>query len=62
MAVPKRKHSNSRSNKRRSHHALTPRQLCNCKQCNHPIPPHTVCPKCGTYMEVGRRFAATGDE
>ncbi|MEK6233428.1 MAG: 50S ribosomal protein L32, partial [Planctomycetales bacterium] len=33
MAVPKRKHSNSRSGKRRSHHAITPKQLYPCPKC-----------------------------
>ncbi|MBT6721631.1 MAG: 50S ribosomal protein L32 [Pirellulaceae bacterium] len=62
MAVPKRKHSNSRSNKRRSHDFLTSRQLSPCKACGHPIPSHTVCPQCGIYLEKDRRFSATGDE
>ncbi len=30
MAVPKRKHSNSRTGKRRSHHGLTAKQLQSC--------------------------------
>ncbi|QDS95642.1 50S ribosomal protein L32 [Roseimaritima multifibrata] len=50
MAVPKRKHSNSRTNKRRSHDRLTPRQLTYCPQCSTAVPTHVVCPKCGLYQ------------
>ncbi|MEO2011567.1 MAG: 50S ribosomal protein L32 [Pirellulaceae bacterium] len=50
MAVPKRKHSNSRTGKRRAHDALKPRQLGYCPKCNATIPTHTICPVCGSYM------------
>ena len=50
MAVPKRKHSNSRSGKRRSHDAKKPRQLTVCKNCSTSLPTHVVCPECGYYM------------
>ncbi len=50
MAVPKRKHSNSRSGKRRSHHRIKPRQLAYCPQCSASVPTHVVCPKCGYYQ------------
>ncbi|MFP6619620.1 MAG: 50S ribosomal protein L32 [Pirellulaceae bacterium] len=50
MAVPKRKHSNSRSGKRRSHDAIKPRQLTFCKKCSTALPTHVVCPECGWYM------------
>ena len=50
MAVPKRKHSNSRTGKRRAHDALKPRQLSICPQCSTSLPTHVVCPKCGYYM------------
>jgi large subunit ribosomal protein L32 len=50
MAVPKRKHSNSRTGKRRSHDALKTRQLGYCPKCNTTIPTHTICPVCGSYM------------
>ncbi|MEZ6091201.1 MAG: 50S ribosomal protein L32 [Pirellulaceae bacterium] len=49
MAVPKRKHSNSRTNKRRSHDHLSTKQLTSCPQCSTVIPTHTICPKCGNY-------------
>jgi large subunit ribosomal protein L32 len=50
MAVPKRKHSNSRTGKRRSHDRLKARQLTNCTNCGAVVPTHVVCPKCGFYM------------
>ncbi|NIO05104.1 MAG: 50S ribosomal protein L32 [Proteobacteria bacterium] len=49
MAVPKRKHSKSRRNKRRSHQRLVVASISNCPQCNEPKLPHRVCPHCGTY-------------
>jgi large subunit ribosomal protein L32 len=50
MAVPKRKQSNSRTGKRRSHDRIKPRQLTICTQCSTAVPTHVVCPKCGHYM------------
>lgn len=50
MAVPKRKHSNSRTGKRRSHDHVKPRQLHYCPQCSSAVPTHCVCPKCGYYQ------------
>lgn len=57
MAVPKRKHSNSRTGKRRSHDRLTARQLQACPKCGTAGPTHTVCPNCGHYM--GRTMVET---
>jgi large subunit ribosomal protein L32 len=50
MAVPKRKQSNSRTGKRRSHHSRKPVQLTYCPKCSTAVPTHVVCPKCGSYM------------
>ncbi|XZE45365.1 50S ribosomal protein L32 [Pirellulaceae bacterium SH467] len=50
MAVPKRRHSNARSGKRRAHHQKKPRQIQFCPKCSSPTPTHHVCPKCGYYM------------
>jgi large subunit ribosomal protein L32 len=50
MAVPKRRQSNTRSRKRRSHHALKPKQLSYCPKCSTAVPQHVVCPNCGYYM------------
>jgi large subunit ribosomal protein L32 len=60
MAVPKRRHSNSRSNKRRSHHHKKPKQLTACPRCSETIPTHTICPKCGHYMR--RNVVAMSEE
>lgn len=50
MAVPKRKHSNSRTNKRRAHDFLTPKAVKVCAKCSTKHPPHVICPNCGYYM------------
>jgi large subunit ribosomal protein L32 len=57
MALPKRRHSHSRSRKRRSHNAVKPIQLVYCPQCQTPAPSHMVCPNCGYYQ--GRTLVAT---
>ncbi|MEQ8791004.1 MAG: 50S ribosomal protein L32 [Pirellulaceae bacterium] len=50
MAVPKRKHSNSRTGKRRSHDGKKARQLTACPRCSTVVPTHVICPTCGHYM------------
>ncbi|MDG2469809.1 MAG: 50S ribosomal protein L32 [Pirellulaceae bacterium] len=57
MAVPKRKHSNSRTGKRRSHDSKRPKQLTVCPKCSTSLPTHVVCPTCGYYM--GRTVLAS---
>jgi len=54
MALPKRRHSRSRSRKRRTHDALEARMITTCKECGARIRPHCICPKCGYYR--GRRI------
>ncbi len=49
MAVPKRKTSKSRRDKRRTHDSLEAPGLSLCPQCHSPRRPHRVCPVCGTY-------------
>jgi len=49
MAVPKQKHTKSRRNKRRSHHALKKKHFSFCPKCGSPILPHRLCLNCGTY-------------
>ena len=49
MALPKRRHSHQRKNKRRSHDGLKVEGLSNCAQCNEPKLPHRICEKCGYY-------------
>ncbi|MDD5681619.1 MAG: 50S ribosomal protein L32 [Candidatus Omnitrophica bacterium] len=50
MALPKRKHSKSRRDKRRSMNSkLFASCMSVCSQCKKPILPHRVCPHCGYY-------------
>ena len=49
MAVPKRRHSRTRSKKRRSHDAISLARTVECPQCHEPKLPHHACPSCGTY-------------
>jgi large subunit ribosomal protein L32 len=49
MAVPKRKTSKARRDKRRSHDALTAPAASTCPQCGGPRLPHRVCGSCGSY-------------
>lgn len=50
MAVPKRKHSHARKNKRRSQvWKLTAPSLSRCTQCGELKMPHRVCGSCGYY-------------
>ena len=49
MALPKRRHSKSRRDKRRTHDKLSSPQVILCPQCNEPKLPHRVCLSCGTY-------------
>ena len=49
MAVPKRKTSKARKNKRRTHWKLTVPGLVSCPQCHEPKLPHRVCVHCGHY-------------
>ncbi len=55
MAVPKKKHSKSRRDKRRAHQALGQPKLATCQTCGAPHLPHRVCQNCGSYR--GRRVA-----
>ena len=49
MAVPKRKTSKSRRDKRRATHAIEAPRVNVCPQCGSPKRAHRVCPTCGTY-------------
>ena len=56
MAVPKRKTSKTRRDKRRTHDALTAPQVGTCSKCGEPKLPHHLCEKCGTY--AGKQLKA----
>ncbi len=49
MALPKRRHSKARRDKRRTHDRLDLPKLGVCPQCKQPKPTHRVCPYCGYY-------------
>ncbi|MEE8044586.1 MAG: 50S ribosomal protein L32 [Thermodesulfobacteriota bacterium] len=54
MALPKRKHSRSRSRKRRTHYKLIKPGISICQNCGEHKSPHRACPSCGFYK--GRTF------
>ena len=49
MPVPKKHHTKSRRDRRRSHQALKKLYLVPCSHCGELILPHRVCPSCGYY-------------
>jgi len=49
MPNPKRRHSKSRSRKRRTHDALQATGFAACPNCQQPRLPHRVCQACGYY-------------
>ena len=60
MAVPKRRTSKAKRDKRRSHDGLGSGVSSKCPQCDGPKLPHRVCPNCGTYK--GRAILEMEDE
>jgi large subunit ribosomal protein L32 len=59
MAVPKKKVSTSRRNKRRAHDALVAETYVECAKCGELKRPHHVCANCGTYD--GREVVPSSD-
>ncbi|MBN1493768.1 MAG: 50S ribosomal protein L32 [Candidatus Omnitrophica bacterium] len=53
MALPKRRHSHSRTRKRRTHDKVSGNTVTTCKECGARVRQHCICPKCGFYR--GRR-------
>ncbi len=51
MAVPKRRTSRARRDRRRAHDALRPPARATCPNCGAPRAPHRVCPSCGFYRD-----------
>ena len=51
MAHPKRKHSHTRTRKRRTHHKVDEPSLNKCPQCKNLKPAFGVCPFCGYYKD-----------
>jgi large subunit ribosomal protein L32 len=60
MPNPKRRHSKTRTAKRRTHDALKPASLSECPQCHEAKLPHRVCANCGYYR--GRQARAVDEE
>lgn len=60
MALPKRRHSHSRTHKRRAHDALVAPSVATCAECGEPKLPHRLCPNCGAYK--GRSVIKLGEE
>lgn len=49
MAVPKKRTSSTRRDKRRATHRAAKARPNRCPRCHSPRLPHRVCPTCGTY-------------
>jgi len=49
MSLPKRRHSNTRQAKRRTHWKLKDPNLGKCTECGNLRLPHKICPYCGYY-------------
>jgi len=49
MPIPKQRHTSSRRDRRRSHHALKEIRLEVCSHCGKTVLPHTLCSNCGYY-------------
>ena len=60
MAVPKRKVTRSRRDKRRSHHSLSQINLVECSNCGEMKRQHNICPACGYYD--GKEVLASAED
>ena len=60
MAVPKKKTSKARRDKRRATHGISAPSLSECPQCHEPKAPHHVCAHCGYYR--GRQARAVKED
>lgn len=61
MAVPKKKKSRMRRDKRRAQHdKVTLRAMAICSTCGSPMVPHRACANCGHYN--GRKIFDTEEE
>jgi large subunit ribosomal protein L32 len=49
MAVPKKRTSSTRRDKRRTHDVAKMPAVSTCSHCGEPCRPHHVCDKCGYY-------------
>ncbi len=60
MAVPKRRVSQTRRDKRRTHDHAPAVTVAVCPQCKQPVAPHRACKNCGYYK--GSKVLTTRDE
>lgn len=60
MALPKRRHSYSRTHQHRAHDALTKPSIGVCPECGEPKMPHRLCGGCGTYK--GKKIIQLGED
>jgi len=60
MPIQQSRHSKSKRDKRRSHHALTAKCLVQCPNCGESMQPHHACPHCGSYR--GRQVLTVKEE
>ncbi len=60
MAVPKRKTSKSKRDKRRTHKNAAAPNPSSCPECGEATLPHHACPSCGSYK--GRTVIETEEE
>ncbi|RJP18567.1 MAG: 50S ribosomal protein L32 [Candidatus Abyssobacteria bacterium SURF_5] len=60
MALPKRRISRTRRDKRRTHRKVKPVTSVACSNCGRPALPHRVCPECGFYK--GRQVVLTTEK
>ena len=60
MAVPKRKTSKSKRDKRRTHKKIEGPNLSACPECGETKQPHHACPSCGSYK--GRSVIDTDED
>jgi large subunit ribosomal protein L32 len=51
MAVPKKKTSKSRRDRRRANHGIARPAVATCARCRSPKLSHRICPTCGTYRD-----------
>ena len=49
MPVPKKRHSNTRTNQRRANWKVKPKNMGKCPSCGEPILSHRACSSCGSY-------------
>ncbi|MBN8867291.1 MAG: 50S ribosomal protein L32 [Solirubrobacterales bacterium] len=60
MAVPKKRTSRTRRDKRRATHKAAKARVNHCSHCHSPRLPHRVCPNCGQY--AGREIVAPKEQ